>query len=185
MDLSRNIQMDLLYLTNDRMRMRVGNLDNGVNKEELKFYRKRILQQTKNYLRESRLENSIDRAFDNYADKLIEYYKFIDKKEMIQKEYEDMKDAMNRKYGQPGVLLPNLIEDLRKLPDDPKNHDLESKNISLILNFMLWLETHDRKHESRMVLRLPNSLPCFNGNLDSLALILVFANFANRIWNFP
>ena len=97
MDLSRNLQMDLLYLTNDRMRMRVENLDNGVNKEELKFYRKRILQQTKNYLREGRLESSIDRAFDNYVDKLIEYYKFIDKKEMIQKEYEDMKDSPKKK----------------------------------------------------------------------------------------
>ena len=64
-----------------------------MNKEDRKFYRKRILQQTKNYLREGRLESSIDRAFDNYVDKLIEYYKFIDKKEMIQKEYEDMKDS--------------------------------------------------------------------------------------------
>ena len=83
MDLSRNLQIDLLYLTNDRIRTRVENLENGINKEDLKFYRKRILQQTKNYLREGRLEGSIDRAFDNYVDKLIEYYKFIDKKEII------------------------------------------------------------------------------------------------------
>ena len=47
MDLSRNIQMDLLYLTNTRMKSKVENLDKGVNKEDLKFYRKRILQQTK------------------------------------------------------------------------------------------------------------------------------------------
>ena len=92
MDLSRNLQIDLLYLTNDRIRTRVENLENGINKEDLKFYRKRILQQTKNYLREGRLESVIDRAFDNYVDKLIEYYKFIDKKEIIQKEYENMKD---------------------------------------------------------------------------------------------
>ena len=91
MDLSRNLQIDLLYLTNDRIRTRVENLENGINKEDLKFYRKRILQQTKNYLREGRLESVIDRAFDNYVDKLIEYYKFIDKKEIIQKEYENMK----------------------------------------------------------------------------------------------
>ena len=102
--------MDLLYLTNERMRMRVENLDNGVNKEELKFYRKRILQQTKNYLREGRLESSIDRAFDNYADKLIEYYKFIDKKEMIQKEYEDMKDSPKKK-----VKDMNLMEENKKM----------------------------------------------------------------------
>ena len=117
MDLSRNLQMDLLYLTNDRMRMRVENLDNGVNKEELKFYRKRILQQTKNYLREGRLESSIDRAFDNYVDKLIEYYKFIDKKEMIQKEYEDMKDSPKKK-----IKDMNLMEENKKMMKEVEPH---------------------------------------------------------------
>ena len=111
MDLSRNIHMDLLYLTNNRMRNKMENLDNGVNKDDLKFYRKRILQQTKNYLREGRLENSIDRAFDNYADKLIEYYKFIDKKEMIQKEYEYMKDSKQEN----NVKDMNLMEENKKM----------------------------------------------------------------------
>ncbi len=109
--------MDLLYLTNDRMRTRVGNLNNGVNKEELKFYRKRILQQTKNYLREARLESSIDRAFDNYADKLIEYYKFIDKKEMIQKEYEDMKDSPKKK-----IKDMNIMEENKKMMKEVEPH---------------------------------------------------------------
>tara|TARA_B100000963_G_scaffold329689_1_gene319272 strand:- start:944 stop:1435 length:492 start_codon:yes stop_codon:yes gene_type:complete len=111
MDLSRNIQMDLLYLTNDRARRRVACLENGVNKEDLKFYRKRILQQTKEYLREGRLENMIDRAFDNYADKLIEYYKFIDKKEIIQKEYEFMKDGKK----EHNVKDINLMEENKKM----------------------------------------------------------------------
>ena len=110
MDLSRNLHMDLIYLTNGRMRNRIENLDNIVSNEDLKFYRKRILQQTKNYLREGRLENSIDRAFDNYADKLIEYFKFIDKKEMIQKEYEFMKHGKQE----------NNIKDIDLLEENKK-----------------------------------------------------------------
>ncbi len=110
MDLSRNIHMDLLYLTNGRMRVRMENLENSVNKEDLKFYRKRILQETKNYLREGHLESSIDRAFDNYADKLIEYFKFIDKKEIIQKEYENMEDSSSIK-----VKDIDLLEENKKL----------------------------------------------------------------------
>ena len=55
MDLSRNIHMDLLYLTNGRMRVRMENLENSVNKEDLKFYRKRILQETKNICDKSSL----------------------------------------------------------------------------------------------------------------------------------
>jgi len=97
MDLSRNFQMDLLYLTNGRLRNRIENIEKVLNKDDLKFYRKRILQETKNYLRDGNLESSIDRAFENYADKLIEYYKFIDKKEIIQKEYEGIKEIKRKK----------------------------------------------------------------------------------------
>ena len=110
MDLSRNIQMDLLYLTNTRMKSKVENLDKGVNKEDLKFYRKRILQQTKNYLREGRLDSSVDRAFDNFADRLIEYYKFIDKKEQIQSEYKELKGSKKKK-----VKDIDMLEETKKM----------------------------------------------------------------------
>lgn len=107
MDLSRNIQMDLLYLTNTRMKIRVENLDKGVNKDDLKFYRKRILQQTKNYLREGRLDSSVDKAFDNYVDILMEHYKFIDKKELIQSEYKEMKEPKKKKVNDINILEEN------------------------------------------------------------------------------
>lgn len=102
--------MDLLYLTNTRMKSKVENLDKGVNKEDLKFYRKRILQQTKNYLREGHLDSSVDRAFDNFADKLIEYYKFIDKKEQIQSEYKEMKEPKKKK-----VKDIDMLEETKKM----------------------------------------------------------------------
>lgn len=107
MDLSRNIQMDLLYLTNGRLKLRMANLEKVLNKDDLKFYRKRILQETKNYLRDGNLEPSIDKAFENYADKLIEYYKFIDKKEMIQKEYKDIKEEKKKKVKELDILEEN------------------------------------------------------------------------------
>ena len=136
MDLSRNLQIDLLYLTNDRIRSRVENLENGINKEDLKFYRKRILQQTKNYLREGRLEGSIDRAFDNYVDKLIEYYKFIDKKEIIQKEYENMKDNSVAE-----------IKDINLLEEDKKIMKQIEPPVKTIKNFITVVnEKPKRKH---------------------------------------
>ena len=107
MDLSRNVQMDLLYLTNGRMKHRINHLEKVLNKDDLKFYRKRILQETKNYLRDGNLESSIDKAFENYADKLIEYYKFIDKKEMIQKEYKEIKKEKKKKVKELDILEEN------------------------------------------------------------------------------
>ncbi len=107
MDLSRNVQMDLLYLTNGRMKHRIDHLEKVLNKDDLKFYRKRILQETKNYLRNGKLDPSIDKAFENYADKLIEYYKFIDKKEMIQKEYKNIKEEKKVKVTELDILEEN------------------------------------------------------------------------------
>lgn len=107
MDLSRNVQMDLLYLTNGRMKHHINHLEKVLNKNDLKFYRKRILQETKHYLRDGNLEPSIDKAFENYADKLIEYYKFIDKKEMIQKEYKDIKEEKKEKVKELDILEEN------------------------------------------------------------------------------
>ena len=107
MDLSRNVQMDLLYLTNGRMKHRIDHLEKVLNKDDLKFYRKRILQETKNYLRNGKLDPSIDKAFENYADKLIEYYKFIDKKEMIQKEYKNIKEEKKEKVKKLDILEEN------------------------------------------------------------------------------
>ena len=45
---------------------------------------------TKNYLRGNKINGEIDGAFENYADQLVNYFKFIDKKDMVQKEYEDL-----------------------------------------------------------------------------------------------
>jgi len=93
MDLSKNDQIDLLYLTNPLIWNKYNKTLSkkcGVTEEDIKFYRKRILMTTKNYLRGNKINGEIDGAFENYADQLVNYFKFIDKKDMVQKEYEDL-----------------------------------------------------------------------------------------------
>ena len=52
MDISKNTQLDLLYLTNPKIKFKYNNTNNIVlDNEDVKFYRKRILQDTKEYLR--------------------------------------------------------------------------------------------------------------------------------------
>ena len=68
-----------------------------IDEEDIKFYRKRILQTTKNYLRLNRINSEVDSAFENYAEQLIKHFKFIDKKEMVQKEYENLPKKKNKK----------------------------------------------------------------------------------------
>ena len=76
----------------------------GISQEDIKFYRKRILETTKNYLRGKKVNSEINASFENYAQHLIEHYKFIDKKDIVQKEYSDIKEkkkkpSKNFKYG--------------------------------------------------------------------------------------
>ena len=91
MDLSQNTQVDLLYLTNPNFKIKYNKKQESfLNEEDVKFYRKRILQTTKDYLRGSRLTEEINNVFEEYANMLIQHYKFIDKKEMIQEDYKNL-----------------------------------------------------------------------------------------------
>lgn len=91
MDLSQNTHLDLLYLTNPNFKFKYNKKqDSFLNDEDVKFYRKRILQTTKEYLRGSKVTEEINNIFEEYANMLIQHYKFIDKKELIQEDYKNL-----------------------------------------------------------------------------------------------
>ena len=126
MDLSRNHKIDFLYLTNptilDKYKKKMPK-KNLVTKEDIKFYRKRILMATKNYLREKPITSEVSGAFENYASQLIKHFKFIDKKDMVQKEYENIlkkksKPSVNFKLmEQNKLMLKDKKETIRTIPD--------------------------------------------------------------------
>lgn len=91
MDISKNTQIDLLYLRNPNFKFKYNKSNNDSKyTEEIKFYRKRILNDTKEYLRGNKINEDLDNAFFEFANNLIAHYKFIDKKDLIQKEYRDI-----------------------------------------------------------------------------------------------
>ena len=93
MDLSANQKIDFMYLTNPLILDKFGtsvSVKNELTDEDIKFYRKRILMNTKTYLRGGSINNVIDAAFENYANEMIKYFKFIDKKDMIQQQYNNL-----------------------------------------------------------------------------------------------
>ena len=102
MDISKNNQIDLLYLTNPNLKIKYNKTNentNIVSLDDIKFYRKRILIDTKEYLRGNKITEDLDNCFENYAKNLIEYYKFNDKKDILQDEYKDMKKTKKiKKY---------------------------------------------------------------------------------------
>merc|ERR1712159_470860 len=103
----------------------MGNKENEhiVDKEDIKFYRKRILQDTKQHLRGDVINENIQNVFYRYANELIKHYKFIDKKELIQEEYKDLpkkkqKDPKNFKLKNENELLMKKPEIVKKTIKD-------------------------------------------------------------------
>lgn len=87
--------IDLLYLTNylDNKKIK----ENEIKKKEIRFYKKRILQVTKDLLKGEKITEDVNSCYNGYIRTLIEHFKFIDKKDMIQEEYQNLNNDMSSK----------------------------------------------------------------------------------------
>jgi len=119
MDISAN-PLDLIYFTNSTSYKRKHNVKYKENNEEylkdLQFYRKRILQNTKDLLRNKEDNEDIKRVFNIYSKELIRHFKFIDKKDIMQEDYQNL--GINNKKK---VNIDFELEDQNKLMMREKN----------------------------------------------------------------
>lgn len=105
-------EFDLMYLTNNLDYKKVKNkiLEPELY-DDVKFYRKRIEKQIENLLNGQNVENQIDNCFKRYLFLSVQHFKFIDKRDIIQKEYEDIKE---KKQPQRGFDLKKMDKMLEK-----------------------------------------------------------------------
>lgn len=88
-------KIDLLYLTNQNFIDKYNTKENIIEKknlDEIQFYRKRILHTTKELLRNNSINECVDSSFHSYCGELIKFFKFQDKKDMIQEQYKNLKE---------------------------------------------------------------------------------------------
>lgn len=127
MDTSAN-PLDLIYFTNTSTFKKINTKKYKEKEEEydknLKFYRKRILQITKNLLRGEEDNEDIKRLFKNYSWELIEHFKFLDKKEILQKDYEDLGE--NKKCVVKDFELENQNKLMMREKKDAEKKTIES-----------------------------------------------------------
>ena len=112
MDISTNNKLDLLYLTNPLILNKYNKtlaFQPKVLEEDKNFYRKRILVATKTYLRGGSINPNIDKLFENFTIELINYFKFIDKKDIVQKEYENIKKKKSKPLHNFKIITQNEI----------------------------------------------------------------------------
>ncbi len=83
-----------------------------INKRDKKFYRKRILQLTKDILinvQQESLPNDIIFAFENYVKHCSQYFKMIDKTDIIQNDYKNDDTEINHSLIDSNVNIDNSI----------------------------------------------------------------------------
>ncbi len=137
MDASRNL-IDLKYLVNpmfssilDANDQKIGILRN----EDIQNYKRRIFLLTKKFLKGERTQDvHINTIFDWYASQCIEYFKFNDKKTIIQEDYKDL-NTKNQK------------EDVIPVGTDPNNFIMRKphQHIPKITDHINITTTHAKK----------------------------------------
>ena len=81
-------KITLHYLTKSTKRVESGPVN--VDRNEKKFYRKRIHNLSRDLLSSSNIANEdVNRAFDNYVNTCIYYFKSLDSNDILQEEYKN------------------------------------------------------------------------------------------------
>ena len=92
--------IDLEYLINPDQHKKITEKYETANKtseDERKFYRKRTLQLTRDLIAGEISNANLESAFDNYMQESIKYFKFMDKKDIIQGEYTELNEEIKKK----------------------------------------------------------------------------------------
>lgn len=102
-DIIHQITLDCLINKEVYEKMHMFKKQRIVNKKDKKFYRKRILNLTRELLLKKdddygEINPDIKYSFDNYMKTCIHYFKIIDNNDIIQEEYKDFKSGPDIQY---------------------------------------------------------------------------------------
>ena len=61
--------------------------ESSISKEDIQFYRKRIVALTKDMLKGINTNNEVKKEHEEYVHHMINYFKMVDRKDILQKEY--------------------------------------------------------------------------------------------------
>ena len=160
MDISNNIDLITLEcLTNpgfyDKYNLKKNN-PNKISKADRKFYKKRIINETKKMLRNDFDTPALKQIFNEYVISLVDYFKIVDKRDILQEDYknnptqdkefydnvlDEILDISDNNLISPNELLFNNANETKKITLDnfvvkhnpPKENiiDPEQKEINL------------------------------------------------------
>ena len=125
MDCSAINMIDLEFLTNPMELQKLHkNKDKlHIDQKDITFYKKRIFQMAKNILLKKKTDIKVKNAFDSFCKVCIEYFKFIDKSEIIQTDYSHIKTKQKKPTKNINLHTTNEIIMRTKKVRSPKITD--------------------------------------------------------------
>ena len=94
----------------------------STNKEDIKFYRKRISSLTKDMLKDEIPDNNfVKNVYETYVNGLIKYFKMIDTTDIIQKQYVEVDNVENN------VVVDNVVVDIK---ENNVEHNVKDINVN-------------------------------------------------------
>jgi hypothetical protein len=127
MDTDNVNKATLTYLTNP-LYQHVNNITNKKNysKEEKKFYKKRVLSLTRDMFKNNFENENLKKSFELYLSNLIDHFKTIDKKDIIQEDYLEYNVENNNE-----TVITNIEDIVEQADNILFNNDIKVKSITL------------------------------------------------------
>lgn len=92
-------------------------------KSDVKFYKKRIIQLTKDMMKDQHITNSVNKAYNEYMKSCVAYLRFLDTKDILQEEYKGIPEQLDLSDddvdGDPNnnLINPSYLHKQNKIED--------------------------------------------------------------------
>jgi hypothetical protein len=84
--------------------------ESAISKEDIQFYRKRIVALTKDMLKGINTNNEVKKEHEEYVHHMINYFKMVDRKDILQKQYieEGEEKKVEKNDDMDGIDISNI-----------------------------------------------------------------------------
>jgi hypothetical protein len=143
-DISNNVDLlTLEYFSNNTFYSKINKPSNITTKSERKFYRRRIINETKKMLKNDFENDKLKDIFNTYVFSLITHFKAIDTHDLIQKCYDNSNNIINKES------ISNDGDDEKEFSNQNQNIDYlfgkEQKKSITLDNFIIKTNNKQKK----------------------------------------
>jgi hypothetical protein len=166
----------LEYLTNpvyyNSVKKTNNKINNKNNKEDIRFYRKRIISLTKEMFKGVFANETLKKIYENYTNSIISHFKIIDTKDILQDEYKLINNENNHNLedmNNDNSSMSNIEEYNTNTIEEANNNIM--KKIVILPNLDNYVIKKKTKKENELVLPIKKDINLHCPTLKTKGLV--------------